>query len=146
MRTITPGMPIGDRFRALRANYAELGVAVAAGDASWTDREDPYQIADWVPLFTPIEAAAWSAIRGAGLPLWPQLPVGRYFVDFGCPVKKVAVECDGAKWHDARKDARRDNDLIGMGWVTYRAPGWLCVAEDGQAISRFIKDIAHHWG
>jgi hypothetical protein len=58
--------------------------------------------------------------------LWPQLPVDRFFVDFGNPIAKVALECDGAQWHDEAKDARRDAILHELGWKVWRAPGWRC--------------------
>ena len=96
------------------------------GIASW-GHDDPYAIADWVSIFTPIEAAAWSDLRSAGLPMWPQLPVGRFFVDFGNPIAKVALECDGAAWHqDKAKDEARDAELRRMGWTVYRASGKVC--------------------
>src|SRR3546814_5885241 len=41
---------------------------------------------------------------------------------------KVAVECDGSKFHDAAKDAARDAELLSMGWSVYRIPGWRCNA------------------
>lgn len=115
-----------ERFQRIRAAYASHQKRVDQGLASWFF-DDPYGIADWVMIFTPIEAAAWSDIRAAGLPLWPQLPVGKFFVDFGNPVAKVALECDGAAWHqDTSKDEARDRELRKMGWRIYRATGRVC--------------------
>lgn len=117
---------IGERFKRIRAAYRRHQELVDHGRASWF-LDDPYAIADWVMIFTPIEAAAWSDIRYAGIPLWPQLPVGRFFVDFGNPVAKVALECDGAAWHqDSAKDEARDQELRNMGWRVYRASGSVC--------------------
>ena len=43
-----------------------------------------------------------------GLPFYPQYPIGKYFVDFADPVKKIVIECDGKKYHqDKEKDKRR---------------------------------------
>lgn len=116
---------LSERFRKIRANYKSLQSAVDAGHLDWM-RGDPYEIADWLNLFTPIEMAAWVEIRGAGLSMWPQFPVGRFFVDFGNPVAKIALECDGKAFHDPKKDAERDQTLNDMGWVVIRAPGWRC--------------------
>lgn len=126
-RPVTALMPLNERFRNLRFNYREHAERVALGLDSW-HRSDPYRLGDWVNLFTPIEMAAWQDIRAAGLPLWPQLPVARFFVDFGNPVAKIALECDGQRWHDPVKDAARDRELFDMGWRVYRAPGWRCWA------------------
>jgi hypothetical protein len=90
---------------------------------------EPYEIADWGAIFTPIEEAAWQDIRCMGLPLWPQLPVGRFMLDFGNPVLKVGLECDGARFHNAVRDAARDQALAQMGWRIYRAPGWQCMRD-----------------
>ena len=122
---IGPSLSIEERWHRLRMNYATFQALVDAGHDDWMTG-DPYQIADWVMLFTPIEAAAWSDIRSAGLPLWPQLPVGRFFLDFGNPVTKVALECDGRQWHSAEKDAPRDAWLRARGWTVFRVPGWRC--------------------
>lgn len=130
---------IGERFRRLRHNYSVHQLAIDAGHSTWDD--EPYHLADWLAIFTPIEAAAWIDIRGAGLPLWPQLPVGPFFVDFGNPIKKVALECDGRQWHNPTKDALRDAKLLEMGWVLYRAPGWQCNALDTEPEERTMKPI-----
>jgi very-short-patch-repair endonuclease len=118
-----------DCFDALRHNYRVYGEAVERGIVGWSDRYDPYVIADWVMIFTPIEAAIWSDIRSYGLPFWPQFPVGRYVVDFADPVRKIALECDGAAYHDPVKDRARDAALEKMGWTTYRIPGRECFEE-----------------
>lgn len=76
---------------------------------------------------TPIEARLWHDIRQAGLVMYPQYPVSRFFVDYGNPVAKVAIECDGAKWHqDKAKDAERDEELAELGWMVVRITGRQC--------------------
>jgi very-short-patch-repair endonuclease len=140
---VTPDMRLADRFRAIRANYETKKRAVDDGLSSWS-QGDPYRIADWVRLFTPIEYAAWCEIRCAGLPMWPQFPVGRFFADFANPVARVALECDGKAYHDVAKDAQRDREFEGMGWTVIRAPGSRCMRlmtspaemeEDGDDVS-----------
>lgn len=86
---------------------------------------NPYYI-DFQSDFTPIEQSVWCDIRGAGLPFYPQIPVLNYFVDFGCPFKKIAIECDGYQWHDSKRDRIRDSRLAAEGWSVFRIPGHKC--------------------
>ena len=74
---------------------------------------------------TPIECNLWSDIRGSGsLFFFPQMPVGPYFVDFGDPVHKVALEADGRAFHDSRRDSKRDAVLMDeYGWTVLRFSG-----------------------
>lgn len=122
---ISSRMSLSERFKAIRSNYRTYQLEVDEGFASWLDC-DPYRIADWINLFTPIEADVWCDIRYHGLPMWPQFPVGRYFADFANPLARVALECDGAAFHDSAKDAARDRDFAQMGWRVIRIPGWRC--------------------
>lgn len=115
----------------IRSFYRGLDAAILeAGKAEWAD-DDPYI---WEHVgrikLTHIEGWFWSDIRALDVVLYPQYPVGRFFVDFGNPVAKVAIECDGAAWHlDKDKDAARDEALKAMGWTVYRFPGWECRTE-----------------
>lgn len=119
-------LELSERFRNIRANYRRHQAMVDAQLSDWFD-DDPYELGNWLTVFTPIEFSLWQDIRSRGLDLWPQLPVGRFFVDFGNPVAKVAIECDGRQWHqDAAKDAARDQELEAMGWTVIRIPGWQC--------------------
>lgn len=119
-----PASP-GVRWNALREFYrAALPAIQASPTHVWAI--DPYEI-DWMQLFTPIERALWSDIRAEGAVLYPQYPVGRYFVDFGHPVAKVAIECDGASFHqDRARDDRRQREIEKMGWTVYRITGRDC--------------------
>jgi len=81
----------------------------------------PY-IFDWD--FTPIERYAWQDIRPLALPLYPQFPVDRYFIDFADPVKKIGVELDGKAFHDEKVDRIRDARLWDLGWRIFRIPGF----------------------
>src|SRR3990167_9563123 len=75
----------------------------------------PYAlIGNWPNIMSPIEFMAWQAIRGFGkIPLYPQYPVDKYFLDFGNPFLKIAVECDGKEFHqDIKKDIRRDEKIF----------------------------------
>jgi very-short-patch-repair endonuclease len=102
----------------IRSMYAEITPEIMAGE-----RGDKYLV-DWD--FTPIERDLWQSIRSLGLPFWPQYPVGRFFVDFADPLRRVALECDGKQWHDKKRDADRDAELLDLGWTVHRFPGWQC--------------------
>lgn len=139
--------PLATRRQALRQFYkAALPDILAAGSAEWGI--DLYEV-DWLPVFSPIEAALWHDIRAEGLVMYPQFPVLGYFVDFGNPVAKVAIECDGAKWHqDAEADRARQAAIEAQGWTVHRISGRACKTDSdpetgapGEA-RRFIQDIA----
>lgn len=79
---------------------------------------------DWFRVLgSPAEELAQQVIRGSGLDMWPQYPVGRYFVDFGDPYKKIALEVDGRDYHDIDRDRVRDAELFNLGWIVYRVSG-----------------------
>lgn len=86
---------------------------------------DPY-MKDWLSEFTPIESAVWHDIRCAGLPFYPQIPACGYFLDFANPFLKIAIECDGAEFHDYAKDSIRDKKLEENGWIVFRISGSKC--------------------
>jgi len=73
--------------------------------------------------FTPIEDAAWQTIRWLGTPLYPQVPVGPYFIDFASPSLRIGLELDGAAYHDPAKDTVRDENLMQRGWKIFRITG-----------------------
>lgn len=73
---------------------------------------------------TPIENRVFESIQFYNLPLLPQYPIKKYFVDFGDPIKKIAIEVDGEKFHlDKKKDAKRQNEIEHEGWSFYRIKG-----------------------
>lgn len=78
---------------------------------------------DWHILFSPIEMDAWVSLRGKCTPMYPQYPVLKYFVDFGNPHFKIAIELDGKDYHDPEKDRKRDKELFEAGWKIFRIPG-----------------------
>lgn len=85
-------------------------------------RVDPYFL-DWNAFFTPIEVDAWHSIRCYGVPLYPQVPVWNYFIDFANPYRKIGLEIDGKRWHDVDRDTRRDKALAKDGWKIFRVTG-----------------------
>lgn len=141
-------------WNRIRAHYARITPLILA------ERKNEWAVDayDWdegkgMIHLTPIESWLWADIRNANAVFYPQYPVGRFFVDFANPKAKVAIECDGAAYHlDKAKDEARDELLGRMGWVVYRAPGWLCrtefnpeTGEPGKA-AQFVNRIVHHHG
>lgn len=88
----------------------------------------PYCEIQWASIFSPIERQVWHAIRNFGhAPFYPQYPVNKFFVDFGNPYLKIAIECDGKEFHkDKQKDEKRDKDLWDSGWIVFRISGSDC--------------------
>lgn len=114
-----------ERFARIRKFYVGYAPEIMAEPSDWGLM--PYEWEEAGVQFTPIESALWQDIRMEDLVLYPQYPVDRFFVDFGNPVWKVAIECDGAAWHlDKDKDAARDAALNKMGWLVYRISGKDC--------------------
>ena len=73
---------------------------------------------------TPIEIRVYETIQFYNLPLLPQFPVNKYFVDFGDPIKKIAIEVDGKKFHiDKSQDKKRQKEIEDEGWIFYRIQG-----------------------
>jgi hypothetical protein len=116
------------RWADIRRHYHGARPAILAARANeWAI--DPYA---WNGLIwlTPIEEWLWADIRQAGAVFYPQYPVGLVFVDFANPKAKVAIECDGAAFHqDKAKDAARDRLLESQGWTVYRLTGKACRTE-----------------
>ena len=95
------------------------------------------------------EAAVWAQLKGGwtGYKFRRQLPIGRFIVDFGCHELRLAVEVDGAPYHEGDEnmsyDRFRERGLTALGWsvvrvsdnaVRYRA-GWF---------REFISAIVDH--
>ena len=71
--------------------------------------------------FTPNEYALCQSIRSRPLPMYPEFPVLNYFVDFGNPYLRIALEADSKEFHtDEEKDINRDTKLLQVGWKTFR--------------------------
>lgn len=107
-----------------------------------SDRFNPYELG-LERYLTPIEWQLWQDIRSIGLPFLMQYPVGRRFVDFGDPRTKFAIEADGAAYHNAEKDAKKNEELHAEGWTVFRCAGRDTYGEKG---TRFVRDIARWYG
>lgn len=77
---------------------------------------------------TPIEKMAFDASISEGVAMYPEYPVGGFFVDLGNPRWKVGLELDGLEFHqDWVKDTKRDEKLWNeYGWRIFRCSGSRC--------------------
>ncbi len=118
-------------FDKIRKHYEHWGKMILEANPArrWVD---PYWGVDWFEYFSPIEQDTWNVIRSFGkAPLYPQYPVGNYFLDFGNPKVRVGLECDGKQWHkDKAKDYYRDANIFNESgeWHIYRTSGSECYA------------------
>jgi very-short-patch-repair endonuclease len=128
---------------AYEANLPEIMQVRAQG---LRRQSDPY-ILDWVPIMTPIEVDAWGDIRRHGLPLYPQFPVGRRFIDFADPYLQIGVELDGAAYHNEQDDTARDLDLWRNGWRIFRITGRKARAVPPNPFEReYELKLNREWG
>jgi very-short-patch-repair endonuclease len=121
---ITPGTPEYFKFlKEVKEYYQqfESNIIQCTSKGQW-HVSYPF---DWASSFSEAEFQAWCVIRStARCFLYPQYPVGKYFVDFGNPLHLVALEVDGKEFHkDKEKDIRRDKELLELGWKTFRVTG-----------------------
>jgi len=75
---------------------------------------------------SPIEAKLYEAMCWEGLDPIPQFCVQGYYVDFAFPDIQMAVEADGAAYHDdhhKQRDRKRDWILRKAGWTVKRFRG-----------------------
>jgi len=121
---------IQERWDVVREIYAYyMPEILAASTRRRRGKINPYCVS-WD--FTPIERIAWHAIRCVGLPLYPQVPVARFFLDFANPYYKIGVELDGKAFHDPVKDTQRDLLLLQHGWRIFRIAGSECMLPDAR--------------
>jgi hypothetical protein len=107
---------ITDKWGFIHQIYMErMPHIFAASRHNVRGKISPYFI-DWILEFSPIEDVAWFSIRSQGVPLYPQLPLFNFFVDFGNPRLRIGLELDGKDRHDAAKDRERDELLFRYGW------------------------------
>lgn len=95
-----------------------------------------------------VERAFWNAFskprsRESYLPV-PQFEIDKYRLDFAWPNFRVAVEIDGHDYHKTKEqrsyDAKRDRDLLKLGWTTLRFTG-SDVFRDADAVAAEVASI-----
>lgn len=141
-----------NHWKQVRDFYAALTPAILSTPKNeWAS--DPYAWDNGMVVLTHIEDWLWADIRACDAVLYPQYPVLNFFVDFANPVAKVAIECDGAAFHqDKSKDAARDQRLRAAGWHVYRITGSDCRKDTDEetrelsAARNFIQRICDRHG
>ena len=141
-------------WNRIRAHYARFTPEIlAAPKNEWAIDAYAWDEGRGMLHMTPIESWLWHDIRNANAIFYPQYPVSRFFVDFANPKAMVAIECDGAAFHqDKAKDAARDEILQRLGWTVYRAPGWLCRTDTDPETGKpgecsvFVREIVERHG
>lgn len=125
-----------NQYESARRFYEQRNQAILSTKKNeWA--MDAYEWSEFIEL-TPIEYSLWCEIRCADLVMYPQYPVGRYFVDFASPRAKVAIECDGHAYHlDKAKDAARQKDIEALGWTVYRITGRDCHTSGRESVDEF---------
>jgi len=95
---------------------------------------------------SPFESEVAAAIIARGFKIIPQWKVGAYRIDFVvCSgKKKVALECDGERYHGAdriRDDMERQHILERMGWRFIRLRGSEYYRNKSKAVDRVVADL-----
>lgn len=100
---------------------------------------DPYFF-DWNKILTDVEKLIWEDIRRLCLPFYPKVPIGRYFVDFADPIKKIGIEVDDMKSNrDVIIDEKRESELHESGWILISIDRDLCFKSKEDFILRGVK-------
>ncbi|KKL51096.1 hypothetical protein LCGC14_2298920 [marine sediment metagenome] len=86
-----------------------------------------------------------DALEEQKIPFEQEFPVRLGFVlDFALLKQRIAIECDGEKWHDnpkrIKKDRFRDYLLRRAGWKVIRFKGQK-IMEDIDGCIREIKEV-----
>lgn len=94
---------------------------------------------------SPIEIKLYEAMTQEGLSPVPQYCVEGYFVDFAFPKKRVAVEADGAEYHQGarrQRDRKRDWILRRRGWKVLRFYGTTIHQKAENCVYVIKKELA----
>lgn len=101
---------------------------------------------------SPVESQLWGSLLGffqfpyrKPLPI-PQYAINGYRLDFAWPDYKLAVEVDGHDYHKTKEqrsyDAKRDRDLLKLGWTTLRFTGSDVFRDVDMVASEVISILA----
>ncbi|MDD3400378.1 MAG: AAA domain-containing protein [Eubacteriales bacterium] len=99
---------------------------------------------------SPFEIAISTALSDRGYHLVQQWKVGSYRLDIVvvCGKKKVAIECDGERWHSGeekiREDMERQTILERLGWRFIRIRGSEFYRDNEKSIERMISELAQY--
>lgn len=96
---------------------------------------------------SPFEVAVASALTRRGYHIVQQWKVGAYRLDIVavCGQKKVAIECDGDRWHSGeaklREDMERQTILERIGWRFIRIRGSEYYRYPDDTITRVVNEL-----
>ncbi|MCR4600356.1 MAG: AAA family ATPase [Clostridia bacterium] len=99
---------------------------------------------------SPFETAVAIFLADRGYHLVQQWQVGSYRLDIVavCGKKKVAIECDGEKWHSGeekiREDMERQTILERLGWRFIRIRGSEFYRDSEKTMERVISELADY--
>jgi len=90
---------------------------------------------------TDIEQIMRQELERRGLKFEQEFPTRTGFIiDFAFPSLKVAIECDGEKWHSSKrarkKDRFKDYMLKREGWTIYRFTGSEIMSDISECIDK----------
>lgn len=130
----TADLKPGDMRRRLLEYVTNLGT-VAAKASEIEEASD-----------SPFEAAVAKALVGKGYHIVQQWQVGAYYIDMIaiCGKKRIAIECDGERWHSGdkiREDMERQAILERLGWRFIRIRGSEYYRNPAQTIDRVVSEL-----
>jgi very-short-patch-repair endonuclease len=102
--------------------FVILGLVGKCLGSWWRERKIRHRDAN---SESPLERALARELDKQHIPYVREFVISHTHVDFAFPDSKVAVECDGWRYHHDRKahDARRDAFLKSQGWSVLRFSG-----------------------
>lgn len=94
---------------------------------------------------SPIEEMLYEAIFNAGVvDIRLQYPVGPYRADLAVPEARLAIEADGADYHqDKARDKKRDEYFTSLGWRVVRFTGSQIYRDPegcGEEVRRLVEE------
>lgn len=123
----------------LRKTLIDYSINPAAADLAFESLE--------VCAESPFEEAVAKALTIRGYHLVQQWKVGAYRIDMVavCGDKKVAIECDGERYHSGeskiREDMERQTILERLGWTFIRIRGSEYFRDPEKAIARVEREL-----
>jgi very-short-patch-repair endonuclease len=99
---------------------------------------------------SPFETEVYDLLVDRGYRVTPQVKVGHYRIDMvveGNNDARLAIECDGDKYHGADKwsdDMRRQRDLERAGWSFWRCFASTFLRRRTDIVSDLMKTLAEH--
>ena len=96
---------------------------------------------------TYIERMMWKELKARGISFSYNHRVGSLWVDFALVEHNIAVECDGAYWHqDEEKERTRDARLEAAGWTMLHFTGSEIERDVSACADKIERVLANHEG